>query len=183
MLIGLPLPDAIPSLYRDTGVYRVCACTQDAEQSPQTYIMFINTVSTLIAVYGFTIVKDQSVKILSNIHIRQKYFSLQAVLFIVGMQRSVIVVVFMVFNLPCESPLHIETTVDRECMTKEIIFRLHGVHVHYASSLAYIRTNPRTKIFANSSYWRTSIADIMNDKCFIKGFFSVERNLSRTLQR
>lgn len=81
--------------------------------------MFINTVSTLIAVYGFIVVKDQSVKILSNIHVRQKYLSLQLVLLITGMQRSLIMSIFLTFNLQCEEPLHIESTVDRKCILKE----------------------------------------------------------------
>jgi hypothetical protein len=90
------------------------ASTQDAEESPQTYIMFTYSLSTLIAIYAFAVVKQQSVKLLSVMHVRPKYFCLQAVLLVVGLQRSVILTVFLSFQLPCEPPLHIESTVDRK---------------------------------------------------------------------
>jgi hypothetical protein len=78
--------------------------------------MFVYSLSTIIAVYALAVIKQQSLKLLSVIHIRQKYFCLQAVLAIIGLQRSIILSVFLSFQLQCEPPLHIESTVDRKCL-------------------------------------------------------------------
>jgi hypothetical protein len=91
----------------------VFICVQEAEESPQTYISFVYTISTLIAVYGLAMVFEQSKIWLQNIHIRAKFFCLQTVLMIIGVQRPIISLVVMFDGIVCVPPLHAKAVADR----------------------------------------------------------------------
>lgn len=88
---------------------------QKADQSPSNYVDIVYSVSTLLAMWSFAIIFDLCKKPLSDVHITPKFFCLQLVLLIVGLQQSIISVFQMAGLIDCDPPLPAQTVAQRKC--------------------------------------------------------------------
>jgi Organic solute transporter Ostalpha len=96
-------------------VFAKCAANyQQADQSPSSYVSIVYLFSTLLAMWGFAIVFDLCKAPLTHIHITPKFFCLQLVLVIVGLQQSVVSVFQVAGIIVCDPPLPAEGVANRK---------------------------------------------------------------------
>jgi hypothetical protein len=88
---------------------------QKADQSPSNYVDVVYAFSTLLAMWSFAIIFDLCKKPLSDVHITPKFFCLQLVLVIVGLQQSIISAFQMAGLIVCDPPLPAQTVAQRKC--------------------------------------------------------------------
>ena len=95
---------------------------QDAVHAPSNYLDLVYVSSTLLSMWSFSVVFNLCRVPLSDVHIVPKFFCLQGVLLIVGVQRSVISIFELSGLIRCQPPLlPAESVTDRTYIVNTIL--------------------------------------------------------------